>query len=323
MTSTQTNRSEYARRMNRVLDHIDRNLDTSLELAALADVAHFSSYHFHRVFAAWMGETLGDYLRRRRLECGALKLAARSDTPVLEIALSVGFGSGEAFARAFKLQFGCTPSAWRTDTTQRWAAQLERARGDRVDQHRNPDQVMRNPDQVLGDRFGNHEVPQPLVSETDMDVRLLDLPAARIAYMRHIGPYGTQIGALWEQRFVPWMTANQLHERIRYGIGHDDPSITPPEKCRYDACVEVPDNFVPNGQVSVATLPGGRYAVAQFKGTSATIGNAWVEMFRDWLPASGFQCDGRPCFERYLKESNFDPVTRMFDCELCIPIAAL
>ncbi|QYG08450.1 helix-turn-helix transcriptional regulator [Janthinobacterium sp. PAMC25594] len=61
-------RAEYARRMNAVLDHIDHHLDTPLDLAQLADVAHFSRFHFHRVFAAWMGETLGDYARRRRRE---------------------------------------------------------------------------------------------------------------------------------------------------------------------------------------------------------------------------------------------------------------
>ncbi|WP_332859100.1 AraC family transcriptional regulator [Janthinobacterium svalbardensis] len=52
--------------MNAVLDHIDRHLDTPLDLAQLTDVAHFSRFHFHRVFATWMGETLGDYARHRR-----------------------------------------------------------------------------------------------------------------------------------------------------------------------------------------------------------------------------------------------------------------
>ena len=61
-------RAEYARRMNRVLDYIDLHLDQPLDLARLAGVANFSPFHFHRVFAAWMGETLGDYARRRRLE---------------------------------------------------------------------------------------------------------------------------------------------------------------------------------------------------------------------------------------------------------------
>src|SRR6266851_1333326 len=52
----------------RVLEYIDRRLDEQLELDALAKVANFSPFHFHRLFTAWFGETLGDYMRRRRLE---------------------------------------------------------------------------------------------------------------------------------------------------------------------------------------------------------------------------------------------------------------
>src|SRR5712675_358085 len=107
-------RAEYDGRMHRVLEHIDRRLDQPLDLRTLADVAHFSQFHFHRLFSAWMGETLGDYLRRRRAEIAAMRLAAQPRSTVLTIALSVGFGSGEAFTRAFRSRFGCSPTAWRT-----------------------------------------------------------------------------------------------------------------------------------------------------------------------------------------------------------------
>ena len=40
--------------MHRVLEHIDRHLDQPLELETLAEVAHFSAFHFHRLFSAWM-----------------------------------------------------------------------------------------------------------------------------------------------------------------------------------------------------------------------------------------------------------------------------
>src|SRR5262245_20670491 len=100
--------------MHRVFEAIDQRIDQPLDLASLASMAHFSPYHFHRVFAAWAGETLGDYLRRRRVEQAASRLAAQPKLSVLQVALSVGFGSGEAFARAFKARFGCSPSAWRS-----------------------------------------------------------------------------------------------------------------------------------------------------------------------------------------------------------------
>ena len=98
--------------MHRVLEHIDRNLDRELELRTLARVAHFSAFHFHRVFFAWTGETLGAYLRRRRIEIAAGRLAGQPKLPVLSVAISVGFGSTEAFARAFKARFGCTATQW-------------------------------------------------------------------------------------------------------------------------------------------------------------------------------------------------------------------
>lgn len=57
--------------MHRVIEFIDYHLDEPLELDALAAVANFSAFHFHRLFTAWMGETLGEYVRRRRLEVAA------------------------------------------------------------------------------------------------------------------------------------------------------------------------------------------------------------------------------------------------------------
>ena len=308
--------------MNRVLDFIDQHLDTPLDLTVLAGVANFSAYHFHRVFAAWMGETLGDYSRRRRLEVAALRLATGS-TAVLEIALATGFGSGEAFARAFKLKFGCTPSAWRLGTDQRLAPQIMAMRDRNAHRNSNLDQVHSNVDQAPDDELGNHDGSYRPHGEIKMEVRIVDLPAVKIAYQRLIGPYGPQIGELWRGSVYPWMAAHGLDGQPRYGIGHDDPSVTAPDKCRYDACVEVPGDFQVTGQASLATLPGGRYAVMQFKGTAATIGDAWMSMCRDWLPSSGFQYDARPAFEYFSKQSTRDPVTGVFDCELCIPVCPL
>ena len=69
---------EYARSMNRVMDYVDQHLDAPLVLDDLAVAANFSPFHFHRVLSAWSGEICGDYLLRRRLEVGAMYIAARS-----------------------------------------------------------------------------------------------------------------------------------------------------------------------------------------------------------------------------------------------------
>ena len=100
-------------RVHRVQAYIDQHLDQPLDLPTLAQVAYFSPFHFHRLFAAWMGETLGDYLRRRRVEVAAMRMAAQPRLSVLNAGLGVGFGSGESFSSAFKLRFGASPTTWR------------------------------------------------------------------------------------------------------------------------------------------------------------------------------------------------------------------
>jgi AraC family transcriptional regulator len=325
MSDAREHRREYARRMNRVLDHIDAHLDAPLELAALAELAHFSPFHFHRLFTAWTGETLGAYLQRRRLEAAAQGLTLDPQRSVLQLALAVGFGSGEAFARAFKLHFGCTPSAWRAGSARRWAdyvAGLRRQLGPRLRQQDSKlDQdgaAAAADDEALFHTDEPWRAPSLLI----MQVEIKTLAPQRIAYMRHIGPYGPTITQFWYQRFLPWLQAEGLDQRPSYGIGHDDPGITPPQHCRYDAAVAVDAGFeTADRAVSFADLPGGLYAMARFRGDGREIGTAWAELFREWLPASGYQCDGRPCFELYDEPNGAEePDTGVFRCWLCIPV---
>jgi AraC family transcriptional regulator len=308
----QDSRAEYAARMHRVIETIDRDLDKPLDLDTLAAVAHFSPFHFHRLFTAWTGETLGDYVRRRRIELAAIRLIAQPRVPVLQIALGVGFGSGEAFARAFKQRYGCSASAWRALQ----AAQRKK--------NSNSGQVNSKPGQAAPASFAEHEVSRRLNQEISMNVTIIDRPPATIAYFRHLGPYGETIARFWQEAYVPWAIMNKLGpDHARYGISHDDPGVTAPAQCRYDACAEVSPDFVATGGALKTTIPGGKYAVLRFKGTVAEIGEAWTALLRDWLPASGYQMDSRPCFEHYPRGASFDAKTGVFSCEICVPVAPL
>ena len=302
-------RAEYTRRMHRVVAYIDARLDEDLPLADLAAQAHFSAFHFHRLFSAWMGETLGEYLRRRRLEVAALRLITQPRTSVLGIALMVGFGSGEAFARAFRLRFDCSPSQWR--------------RQQRQDRLRKMDQVRRKSDQAaLGGQGEDRSSTHPPM-EMPMKVRLIDCTPVNVAALRHVGPYGPGVAQFWQQRFYPFLSLHGLLGRPIYGISHDDPNIADPQKCRYDACVEVAADFVLPPGAHRTEIPGGRYATMAFRGTSGQVNDAWQSLMRDWLPDSGYQLDGRPTFEYYPPDASFDEATGVFSCEIVIPLAPL
>ena len=75
---------EYIYRINRVIDYIDGNLDKTLDLNTLSDVANFSPYHFHRIFTAFTGETLNNFVQRIRIEKAASLLINESEVPIME-----------------------------------------------------------------------------------------------------------------------------------------------------------------------------------------------------------------------------------------------
>ena len=156
-----------------------------------------------------------------------------------------------------------------------------------------------------------------------MKVQIVERQPVKVAYLRHVGPYGMAISEFWENAACPWLAAHGLLGQPRYGISHDDPGITAPDKCRYDACAEVPRDFIATGNALTTTIPGGRYAVTHFSGSAAQIGEAWAVLLRDWLPASGMQLDARPCFEHYPQGAFDDAETGVFECDIVIPVIPL
>ena len=109
-----TTEQDYQQRMLRVLVHVQEHLDEALPLEELAGVAHFSPYHFHRIFRGMVGESVHKHVRRLRLERAAQRLK-HSDQPVTQIAFEAGFETHEAFTRTFRTMFGQAPSQFRTE----------------------------------------------------------------------------------------------------------------------------------------------------------------------------------------------------------------
>ncbi len=156
-----------------------------------------------------------------------------------------------------------------------------------------------------------------------MDVNIIDRLDLTVACLPYRGPYGPSVTEFWTKVFYPWAHMHGLLNRPRYGISHDDPDLVAPEQCRYDACVEVDEDFQPQGGAFKTVIPGGRYAVLTFDGPIAQIGAAWTSLMRDWLPDSGFRIDARPYFEHYPVDALYDPVTCAMRCDLCVPVAPL
>jgi AraC family transcriptional regulator len=137
--------------------------------------------------------------------------------------LDVDFGSAEVFTRAFRARFGMTPTDWRRGAWRDWA-------GAHQQQLRKIHQAERNAHQAIAQAFRQDADRWPMGPvDTEgakaMDVELKNLPPMRVAYLRHVGPYGTAgIPRLW-QRFAAWCESRgPLQPRCTMvGISHDQP----------------------------------------------------------------------------------------------------
>ncbi len=102
----------YAERMAEVKHYIREHIDEPLTREVLAAVAGFSVPHFHRIFTACEGENIASYVRRVRLERAGRKLRMGA-VDITEVALAAGYDTHAAFSKAFKQQFGFSPSEFR------------------------------------------------------------------------------------------------------------------------------------------------------------------------------------------------------------------
>ena len=109
-----TTREEYLKRINRLTEYINANLQEELDLISLAERCMLSPYHFHRIMKAFLGEPLGAYINRLRVE-NAVRSLRYSNASIQDIAYSVGYSSPASFTKVFKQYYGFSPSEFRNN----------------------------------------------------------------------------------------------------------------------------------------------------------------------------------------------------------------
>jgi AraC family transcriptional regulator len=246
----------YQERIQRVLDHIGQNLDGDLELDGLARVAHFSPFHFHRVFRGMVGEPVKEHIRRRRMERAAGRLRS-TDQTVLEIALDAGYETPESFTRAFESRFHLPPSAYRRQVQDVTVRRLDTRHVAAV-RHVGPyDQVgaawqtlmaWAGPQRLfstLGIVVDDPEETPPedcrydaaVVLSRDITppdpIRIIDVEGGEFAVTLHVGPY-TGLGACYAALCGGWLPASGREPRDAPSIEFylNAPGFTRPEELR-------------------------------------------------------------------------------------------
>ncbi|WP_329114252.1 AraC family transcriptional regulator [Streptomyces sp. NBC_01353] len=280
-------------RLNRAMDHIESCLDGPIEVAELARIAVTSEYHLRRLFSALAGMPLSEYIRRRRLTVAGAEVLAGERT-LLDVATRYGYGSGEAFARAFRAVHGVGPGeARRTGAALRSQPRMSFrlvVEGSSTMRYRIAD---KEEFRVVGKK-----ARVPLVHE--------GVNPAIAAFIRGIAPETlSRITALSDQDPAGIVAvSDQLDPSRAEGTELD----------YYHAVVtkaEAPQDM------DVLTVPAGTWAIFENTGPfPQALQYLWRDVFTQWFPSNPY--DSRPGPEILRVQLSKDGATA--EAELWIPV---
>lgn len=291
-TSTSGCYREYQKRMNIVLDYIDSHYHEKLTVEDLANVAHFSAYHFHRIFHSIVGETVSVYVRNLRLSKSAHKLLYCNQLPVVDIALMCGFASQSDFSRSFKAFYGISPTQYRR-TRERRAGSVQDSAGG----------------VALKTGHGRTDPGMELKST----IRIASLPDLNVAYIRCTGLSkelkSSRIENAFSTLFRWGAPRGYIGSRTAIlGVILDSPEIVPMEQCRYDVCMTVQEDVVPEGEIGVRRiLTEGKYVVFTFLRSRPDADNIFFTaadfIYGCWMPDNGYLPDDKPFLEFFRQDA--------------------
>lgn len=305
MTTTPTPSSvRYLDLLSRAAAHVETNLDAALDADLLARQAAMSRHHFHRVFHAYFGLTVGGYVTWRRLRRACELLAAQRSAPVLETAQAVGFESAQALAKAMRRELGTTPTAVRDGNEPAWARFF--AQRHIPDESGAPGEPAMRP---LQPRWVDAPALDALTATGRGMTQGTMTRAAQQAF-----------GELW-----PALLAEGLAPRVTHTIATMPEEPQGPEDA--DCRILVGALFghsLPEGRGEPARpqatlggslawwhLPAGRYAVFTHVGAYTGLHSMWKAIYRHWLPATGYATRDVPGFDLYLDDPRGTPEAQL------------
>jgi len=276
-----TTNEKYEQAILSTLIHIQTHLESDLNLEMLAERVGFSAFHYHRIFREIIGEPVKEYIRRLRIERAAYRLRVSEET-ILHIALDAGFKTHESFTRAFTRQFHITPNEFRNNYLR---ASRERKK------------------QAQPKYIADYPVKAEPASTP---VRLEHVRPIIVAFVRHVGPYDklldkdSPMSLLWDELFA-WGNANKLinADSLLIGIPQDDPSITPPEKQRFDVCVQIPEFRNPSGHIGCQTILAGMFGASRHYGSFDNLAEAYMHIYDSLITTGKYSLRTQTPFEVY------------------------
>ncbi|WP_102979092.1 GyrI-like domain-containing protein [Chryseobacterium scophthalmum] len=292
--------------MVKIIQYIDNNLDTELSLEIVSEIGAYSPFHFHRIFKLIIGETLQNYIFRKRIEKSAFYLSLRKNLSIKDIYLNVGFSSHSDFNKAFKRHYGKSPSEFRKSTPEKFhtISQIHRKNG-QVDTVF--DQYICNIENLLN------------WSTMNLKIKVTDLPKMNLASVMSLGIANVESSF---NVLIDWAKEKQLFPREdikMISVYHDSFKVTSADKVRIHACMLLNKPLEKqDGEVFPETLEAGKFIVGSGELTLAEFEQSWVSLFL-WMKENGYTTRKAFPFEIYHSNFKEHPEGKMV-VDFCIPI---
>ena len=276
--------NDYIQRINKVVAYINNHLDETLDLKTLANEVALSDFHFHRIFKALKGEAIGAYITRLRLEATA-RLLRYTALTIEEIAFNIGYETPASLSKAFKKQYGISPTEYRTNKDT-YIMKKEII---------NPNLALKAP-------------------------KIVTLEPKNLIYVALTGAYGSlDYGKAYEQLWAVIKAQKLFTKGIEsICISYDDPKITEGSLQRSDVCLAIHKPATPQEEVSCKTLAGGKYAVFFYQGCYENLSQVYDTAVR-WVIDHQYTLREEPFFEKYLNDARRTPKEKL-KTEIYIPI---
>lgn len=295
--------SDYIKRFAKVFEFIEANLNRKLALEEIAAIAHFSPYHFHRIFKSVTGEPLNAYIIRKRIEKSANKLL-HSKLQISEIAFFYGFNDVSSFNRSFKKFYGVNPSEFKTLNNQQFS---------KIRQLQSKNGQVKSTNEVYLRQLEHLE--QWILMTAKIDITTFN--PFHLVYIPVIGPQN--LGPTFN-KLISWATPQGLMNKDTKVITvyHDSFKFTPAHKVRMSASLWVNDQIKPEENVSHKTFEPGKCICARFKIGVQDFEKSWTSLFL-WMNENGFKKSDKDPFEIYHNNFNEHP-DGIAIVDFCIPI---
>ncbi|MEU8610581.1 AraC family transcriptional regulator [Actinoplanes sp. NPDC048791] len=282
--------------LNRLVDLVEQHLTGELDVTATARELGTTEYHLRRVFSSLAGMPLSEYVRRRRMTVAAAEVV-RGDEDLLTIAVQYGYGSTEAFGRAFRAVHGAGP-------------------GD-VRRHGGP---LRTQPQLRFRLTVEGNIP--------MDTRIVERPAFRLAghaarvplLHRGVNPHIQQhiAGLPPEEHGRLKALGNTEPEGLLQVTDDLDPDSAEGSELTYLHGVAVSDDTAVPEDLDAIGVPAGRWAVFRTAGPHPqALQDTWAATATEWFPSNPWRLRPGPSIVAVLERADdFSTAT----CELWLPV---